>query len=136
MPFKTFLRQKTQKCCFNLFRTQESASQAGLKFTQILFLSRNDNKQSPQFCLNEKRNQSNILHDQQKEEKQCSRFREIYCLFCDPLGPVVQRLISANPGLNFNPVFYISLFKKLFWNNFTHCFQSIQLLNCSKKEIN
>ena len=68
MPFKTFLRQKTQKCCFNLFRTQESASQAGLKFTQILFLSRNDNKQSPQFCLNEKRNQSNILHDQQRKK--------------------------------------------------------------------
>ena len=68
MPFKTFLRQKTQKCCFNLFRTQESASQAGLKFTQILFLSRNDNKQSPQFCLNEKRNQSNILPDQQRKK--------------------------------------------------------------------
>ena len=29
-------------------------------------------------------------------------------------GPVVQRLISANPGLNFNPGFYISLFKSRF----------------------
>ena len=30
------------------------------------------------------------------------------------LGPVVQRPISANPGLNFNPGFYISLFKICF----------------------
>ena len=30
------------------------------------------------------------------------------------LSPVVQRLISANPGLNFNPGFYISLFKSCF----------------------
>ena len=26
-------------------------------------------------------------------------------------GPAVRRRISANPGLNFNPGFYISLFK-------------------------
>ena len=30
------------------------------------------------------------------------------------LDPVVQRPISANPGLNFNPGFYISLFKSRF----------------------
>ena len=30
------------------------------------------------------------------------------------LGPVVQRLISTNPGLNLNPGFYISLFKSHF----------------------
>ena len=30
------------------------------------------------------------------------------------LGQVVQRLISDNPGLNFNPGFYISLFKSRF----------------------
>ena len=29
------------------------------------------------------------------------------------LGPVVQRPISPNPGLNFNPAFFISLFKSL-----------------------
>ena len=29
-------------------------------------------------------------------------------------GPVVQRLIGANPVLNFNPGFYISLFKSPF----------------------
>ena len=32
----------------------------------------------------------------------------------DSLGPVVQRPISANPGLNFNPGFHISLFKNCF----------------------
>ena len=39
----------------------------------------------------------------------------LYCHF--PLtthSPVVGRLISANPGLNFNPGFSISLFKSLF----------------------
>ena len=30
------------------------------------------------------------------------------------LGPVVQRPISANPGLNFNPGCFLSLFKSLF----------------------
>ena len=30
------------------------------------------------------------------------------------LGPVVQGPISANPGFNFNPGFYISLFKSRF----------------------
>ena len=30
------------------------------------------------------------------------------------MGSVVQRPISANPGLNFNPVSYISLFKSCF----------------------
>ena len=30
------------------------------------------------------------------------------------LGPVVQRLISANPRLNFNLDFFIPLFKSLF----------------------
>ena len=29
-------------------------------------------------------------------------------------GPVVRRRIGANPGLNFNPGFYISLFKSRF----------------------
>ena len=31
-----------------------------------------------------------------------------------PQGPIVQRLISANLGLNFNPGFHISLFKSCF----------------------
>ena len=31
-----------------------------------------------------------------------------------PQGPIVQRLISANLGLNFNPGFHISLFKSFF----------------------
>ena len=36
------------------------------------------------------------------------------CIHAKYIGPVVQRLISANPGLNFNPGFYISLFKSRF----------------------
>ena len=36
------------------------------------------------------------------------------CIHAKHIGPVVQRLISANPGLNFNPGFYISLFKSRF----------------------
>ena len=32
----------------------------------------------------------------------------------DSLGPVVQRPIGANPALNFNPGFHISLFKNCF----------------------
>ena len=36
------------------------------------------------------------------------------CIHAKHVGLVVQRLISANPGLNFNPGFYISLFKSCF----------------------
>ena len=36
-------------------------------------------------------------------------------------GPVVQRLISPNPGLNFNSGFFISL-SKILWENFHYSF--------------
>ena len=48
---------------------------------------------------------------------------------CVPLsatiqGPVVQRLISANPGLNCNPAFFISLFKSILGKIFTILFRT------------
>ena len=39
-------------------------------------------------------------------------------------GPVVQRLISANPGLNCNPAFFISLFKSILGKIFTILFRT------------
>ena len=40
------------------------------------------------------------------------------------LGPVVQRLISTNPGLNCNPAFFISLFKSILGKIFTILFRT------------
>ena len=40
------------------------------------------------------------------------------------LGPVVQRPISPNPGLNFNPGLFISFFKSLFGKIFTILFRT------------
>ena len=45
---------------------------------------------------------------------------------CDNQGPVVQRPISANPGLNFNPGFLFLLFINIFQDNFLHSFYSNQ----------
>lgn len=50
-------------------------------------------------------------------------------------GPVLQRLISAIPGL-INPGFSISLFKKPFSDNFLFSFQNILLSNCRQKKKN
>ena len=36
------------------------------------------------------------------------------CVHASDQGPVVLRLISANPRLNYNPGFFISMFKSLF----------------------
>ena len=41
--------------------------------------------------------------------------------FSNCQGPVVQRPISSNPGLNLSPAFFISLFKS-FWENFHYSF--------------
>ena len=49
------------------------------------------------------------------------------------LGPVVQRPISSNPGLNFNPAFFISLFKSLFGKIFTILFRTSNDQIASKK---
>ena len=40
------------------------------------------------------------------------------------LGPIVQRPISTNPGLNFNSGFYTSMFKSRFRVIFSICFGS------------
>ena len=48
-------------------------------------------------------------------------------------GPVVQRPISSNPGLNFNPAFFISLFKSLFGKIFTILFRTSNDQIASKK---
>ena len=40
--------------------------------------------------------------------------RFCFSFFTAHLDPVVQRPISANPGLDFNPGFHISLFKSHF----------------------
>ena len=37
-------------------------------------------------------------------------------------GPVVRRLISANPGLNFNPGSLLLFIKSIFWGNFLYSF--------------
>ena len=44
--------------------------------------------------------------------------------FLRVLGPVVQRLISTNPGLNCNPAFFISLFKSILGKIFTILFRT------------
>ena len=49
------------------------------------------------------------------------------------LGPVVQRPISSSPGLNFNPAFFISLFKSLFGKIFTILFRTSNDQLASKK---
>ena len=49
------------------------------------------------------------------------------------LGPVVQRPISPSPGLNFNPAFFISLFKSLFGKIFTILFRTSNDQLASKK---
>ena len=49
------------------------------------------------------------------------------------LGPVVQRPISSNPGLNFNPAFFISLFKSLLGKIFTILFRTSNDQIASKK---
>ena len=49
------------------------------------------------------------------------------------LGPVVQRPISSNPGLNFNPAFFISLFKSLLGKVFTILFRTSNDQIASKK---
>ena len=49
------------------------------------------------------------------------------------LGPVVQRPISSNPRLNFNPAFFISLFKSLFGKIFTILFRTSNDQIASKK---
>ena len=48
-------------------------------------------------------------------------------------GPVVQRLISPNPGLNFNSGFFNSLFKSLLWKFFTILFKTSNDQIASKK---
>ena len=48
-------------------------------------------------------------------------------------GPVVQRPISSNPELNFNPAFLISLFKSLFGKIFTILFRTSNDQIASKK---
>ena len=48
-------------------------------------------------------------------------------------GPVVQRPISSNPELNFNPAFFISLFKSLFGKIFTILFRTSNDQIASKK---
>ena len=51
------------------------------------------------------------------------------------LGPIVQRPISTNPGLNFNSGFYTSMFKSHFRVIFSICFGSIQSSNWRQKEL-
>ena len=48
-------------------------------------------------------------------------------------GTVVQRPISRNPGLNFNPAFFISLFKSLLGKIFTILFRTSNDQIASKK---
>ena len=49
------------------------------------------------------------------------------------LGPVVQRPISPNPGLNFNSGFFISLSKSLLGKIFTIIFRTSNDQIASKK---
>ena len=49
------------------------------------------------------------------------------------LAPVVQRPISPNPGLNFNPAFFISLFKSLLGKIFPILFRTSNDQIASKK---
>lgn len=48
---------------------------------------------------------------------------------------LVQRPISANPRINLNPGFIITLFKSLFFlDNHPYSFKSIILSNCKQKQ--
>ena len=47
-------------------------------------------------------------------------------------GPVVRRLISANPWINFNPDIFVLLFKSLFGEIFTDSLWGIQSSNCNQ----
>ena len=49
------------------------------------------------------------------------------------MGPVVQRPISASPGLNFNAVFYISFFQNLLEKIFPILFRTSNDQIASKK---
>ena len=51
------------------------------------------------------------------------------------LGPIVQRPISTNPGLNFNSGFYTSMFKSHFRVIFSICFGSIQSSKLKTKRV-
>ena len=46
-------------------------------------------------------------------------------------GPFVWRLISTNPGLNFNPGLFVSVFKSLLLDRLLFYLWSIQSSNCS-----
>ena len=48
-------------------------------------------------------------------------------------GPVIQKLISSNPGLNCNPPFFISLFKSLLGKIFTILLRTSNNQIASKK---
>ena len=48
----------------------------------------------------------------------------VVCNSCNIHGPVVQRSISPNPGLNFNSGFFISLSKSLLGKIFTILFRT------------
>ena len=52
---------------------------------------------------------------------------------CGDQAAVVQRPISPNPGLNFNPAFFISLFKSLLGKIFTILFRTSNDQIASKK---
>ena len=66
--------------------------------------------------------QKSLLGKFEVGEEVCNvSVHEILCSF---QGPVVQRLISPNPGLNCNPAFFISLFKSPFGKIFTILFRT------------
>ena len=46
-----------------------------------------------------------------------------------------QRLISTNPGLDFNPRFFFLLIKSILSDNFLFSFLRIQSPNCRQKEF-
>ena len=77
-----------------------------------------------------------------KHKAVCSSVSKLFCLFLDTafstieinyLGPVVQRPISSNPALNFNPAFFISLLKSLLGKIFTILFRTSNDQIASKK---
>ena len=59
-----------------------------------------------------------------------------YCLGCRNQGPLVWRLISANPGLNFNPGSFFFCLKAFSRIIFSILFWRIQSSNCRRKELN
>ena len=56
-------------------------------------------------------------------------------IFRSAAGPSCSKanIISSNPGLNFNPAFFISLFKSLFGKIFTILFRTSNDQIASKK---